>query len=182
MALVDVRGREGRAPPRGGPNSFNVMTFLGIFDKIVVDTPPPWRVGAPTAGKSWIRHLKFSQNFLSQSTTKTRMHSSRIHTVHSSSHLSRGRFASVHAGITTPPPRTRHPPGTRPPEEQTHPRDQAPSARSRPPPRTRHHPQSRPPPGADTPPGTRPPPPRGQTHACGNITFATLLRTVKMFS
>ena len=43
-----------RAPP-GGPNSFNSMQFLGKFGKIVC-WRPPWRVGAPSSGKSWIRH------------------------------------------------------------------------------------------------------------------------------
>ena len=36
--------------PRG-PNSFNFIQFLG---KSRVGAP--WRVGAPTSGKSWIRH------------------------------------------------------------------------------------------------------------------------------
>ena len=42
-----------RAPP--GPNSFNFMQFLGKFGKIVC-WRLPWRVGAPSSGKSWIRH------------------------------------------------------------------------------------------------------------------------------
>ena len=53
-----------RAPP-GGPNSFNFMYFLGNFDKIAC-WRPPWGVGAPTSGKSWIRHwywLCFYVNF-----------------------------------------------------------------------------------------------------------------------
>ena len=33
-------GREGRAPPPGGPNSFNFMQFLGKFGKIVCWRPP----------------------------------------------------------------------------------------------------------------------------------------------
>ena len=45
-----------RAPPRG-PNSFNFMQFLGKFGKIVC-WRPPWRVGAPSSGKSWIRHCQ----------------------------------------------------------------------------------------------------------------------------
>ena len=38
-------GREGRAPPPGGPNSFNFMQFLGKFGKIVCWRPPlgSWR-------------------------------------------------------------------------------------------------------------------------------------------
>ena len=71
----------------------------------------------------------------------TRMHSSRMPTIRSSSHLSRGEgSASVHAGIPTP-------------------QDQAPPL------------------GAD-PPRDQAPPPRGQTHTCKNITFATSLRTI----
>ena len=46
-----------RAPP-GGPNSFNFMQFLGKFGKIVC-WRPPWGVGAPSSGKSWIRHCIF---------------------------------------------------------------------------------------------------------------------------
>ena len=45
-----------RAPP-GGPNSFNFMQFLGKFGKIVC-WRPPWGVGAPSSGKSWIRHCR----------------------------------------------------------------------------------------------------------------------------
>ena len=38
-------GRRGRAPPPGGPNSFNFMQFLGNFGKIVCWRPPlgSWR-------------------------------------------------------------------------------------------------------------------------------------------
>ena len=50
-------------------------------------------------------------------TFKTRMHSSRMHTVRSSSRLSRGGSASVHAGIPKPPG-TNHPPRSRTPLEQ----------------------------------------------------------------
>ena len=42
------------APPQG-PNSYNFMQFLGKFGKIV-GWRPPWRVGAPSSGKSWIPH------------------------------------------------------------------------------------------------------------------------------
>ena len=45
-----------RAPLPGGPNSFNFMHFLGKFGKFVCWRPPPWRVGVPSSGKSWIRH------------------------------------------------------------------------------------------------------------------------------
>ena len=46
--------REGRAPP-GGPNSLNFMQF---FEKIWQNRmlEPPRGVGAPSSGKSWIRH------------------------------------------------------------------------------------------------------------------------------
>ena len=44
-----------RPPPPGGPNSFNFMQFLGKFGKIVCWRLPP-RVGAPSSGKSCIRH------------------------------------------------------------------------------------------------------------------------------
>ena len=54
--VADLRGgaRDVRPPP-GGPNSFNFMQFLGKFGKIVC-WRPPWGVGAPSSGKSWIRH------------------------------------------------------------------------------------------------------------------------------
>ena len=47
--------------PRG-PNSFNFMQFLGIFlqnHMLAAPFPPPPRVGAPTSGKSWIRHWPY---------------------------------------------------------------------------------------------------------------------------
>ena len=47
------KGLEGRPP--WGPNSFNFIQFLGKFGKIVC-WRPPWGVGAPSSGKSWIRH------------------------------------------------------------------------------------------------------------------------------
>ena len=58
-------GRRGHAPPPGGPNSFDFMQFLGNFGKIVC-WRPPWGVGAPSSGKSWIRHSKTlpSRNFV----------------------------------------------------------------------------------------------------------------------
>ena len=77
---------------------------------------------------------------------KTRMHSSRMRTARSSSHL---------GGVST-----RHPPGTRPPCNQTAPPEQAPQDQEPlgpgTPPRIRHPPGTRPP-GAG-PPGTRHPP------------------------
>ena len=48
-------GREGRAPPPGGPNSFNFMQFFGKFGNFVCWRPPRG-AGAPSSGKSWIRH------------------------------------------------------------------------------------------------------------------------------
>ena len=45
------------APPPD-PNSFNFVQLLGIFGKIVYCAPPPRGVGAPTSGKSWIRHCR----------------------------------------------------------------------------------------------------------------------------
>ena len=44
-----------RPTPRG-PNSFNFTSFWDNLVKSYVATP--WRVGAPTSGKSWIRHCK----------------------------------------------------------------------------------------------------------------------------
>ena len=51
-------------PGPGCPNSFNVMQFLGHFGKIVCWCPP-WGVGAPSSGKSWIRHRYDSMIVLS---------------------------------------------------------------------------------------------------------------------
>ena len=102
---------------------------------------------------------------------ETRMHSSRMRAVRSSSHLSRrGDSASVHAGIPTP--QTRPPWEQAPPPEQTHPHslEQGPPD---PTPQDQASPQSRYPPDQAPPPS-----PRGQTHACENITFAASLRTV----
>ena len=44
-----------RAPPPGGPNSFNFMQFWENLAKSYVGAPPRG-VGAPSSGKSWIRH------------------------------------------------------------------------------------------------------------------------------
>ena len=52
---ADLRGARGMPPSPGGPNSFNFMQFLGNFGKIVC-WRPPWGVGAPSSGKSWIRY------------------------------------------------------------------------------------------------------------------------------
>ena len=48
---------DARHPP-GGPNSFNFMQFWKNLAKSYVGAPP--RVGAPSSGKSWIRHWKHS--------------------------------------------------------------------------------------------------------------------------
>ena len=103
-------------------------------------------------------------------TLKTRMHSSRIRTVRSSSRLSRGRggLPQCMLGYQPPHPWSR-PPGSRPPRDQT-------------PPRSRH-PWSRHPPGTRLPRGQNPSPhPLGDrmTDTCKNITFTTSLRTVIM--
>ena len=45
-------GRQGRAPPPGGPNSFIFMQFSSKIWKIIAILG----VGAPPWGKSWIRH------------------------------------------------------------------------------------------------------------------------------
>ena len=117
-------------------------------------------------GLSRILSCQVNINFIGTSNT-TRMHSSRMRTVRSSSCLSRGGWsASVHAGI--PPPRSRRPSGPGTPPEQTPPRDQAP-------------PRPGTPLGADPRPGPGAPH-CGQTHTCKNITFATLLRTVKIMT
>ena len=42
-------------PPPPGPNSLNCMQFWEILANRML-TPPPWRVGAPSSWKSWIRH------------------------------------------------------------------------------------------------------------------------------
>ena len=39
-----------RAPPPGGPNSFNFMQFLGKFGKIVCWRPPPGELAPPPRG------------------------------------------------------------------------------------------------------------------------------------
>ena len=48
LPVADLRGREGRAPPSWGPNSFNFMQFSGKYGKIVCWRPQ--RVGAPPRG------------------------------------------------------------------------------------------------------------------------------------
>ena len=50
-------GRQGRAPPPGGPNSFIFMQFLAKIWKIIAILG----VGAPPWGKSWIRHCLCNQ-------------------------------------------------------------------------------------------------------------------------
>ena len=56
--VADLRGeREGRASQPRSPNSFNFMQFLENLAKSYVGAAP-WGVGAPSSGKSWIRHCK----------------------------------------------------------------------------------------------------------------------------
>ena len=105
--------------------------------------------------------------------TLTRMHSSRMRTVHSSSRLSRGGSASVHAGI--PPPRSRPSGGQgTPPQEQT-------------PPGTRHPPRpgtprwSRHSPRADTPPWDQEHAPSNQVPPCGQKTDTCKNRNLRNF-
>ena len=88
----------------------------------------------------------------------TRMHSSRMCTVRSSSCLSRGGLPQRMLGY-------HHPPGSRPPW-------------TRHPPGSRHPPTRHPPLGADPPDQATTPPPERMTDTCKNITFATSLRTV----
>ena len=108
-----------------------------------------------------------------------------MHTAGSSSRLTGGGSASVHAGIPTPlweqtsldhaPLPGPGSPRTRPPWEQTRPPDQATPDQATPPradpPGTRHPPDQ-----TNTTPDQ--PPPCGQTDTCKNITFTTLLGTV----
>ena len=56
-AVADLRGDAGDAHPPRGPNSFNFMKFWENFGKIIYWLPP-WGVGAPSSGKSWIRHCR----------------------------------------------------------------------------------------------------------------------------
>ena len=55
-SVVDLRGK--RDPPLPGVHQILSIScsFLGKFDKIVCWRPPPRGVGAPSSGKSWIRH------------------------------------------------------------------------------------------------------------------------------
>ena len=54
--LADLKGVGGMRASPGGPNSLNFIQFSGKFGKIVNRIlVPPWRVGAPTSGKSWFR-------------------------------------------------------------------------------------------------------------------------------
>ena len=49
------RGRAGRAPPPW-PKIFSIScSFSQNLAKSYVGAPPPWRVGAPSYGESWIR-------------------------------------------------------------------------------------------------------------------------------
>ena len=56
QAVADLRGVRGMRAP-WGRKSFNFVQFLGKFSKIVC-WRPPWGVGAPSSGKSWIRHCQ----------------------------------------------------------------------------------------------------------------------------
>ena len=60
-SLADLRGgaRDARPPPPG-PNSFNFMQFLGKNGQIIAS----FRVGAPSSGKSWIRHCNSWHNVM----------------------------------------------------------------------------------------------------------------------
>ena len=60
--VADLRGRRGRAPPPGGHNFFIFMQFSAEIDKIIGWRPPPPGVGAPSSGKSWIRHWETIAN------------------------------------------------------------------------------------------------------------------------
>ena len=52
-ALADLRGRKGRAPP--GVQILSISCSFGkIWQNCMLSAP--WRVGAPTSEKSWIRH------------------------------------------------------------------------------------------------------------------------------
>ena len=106
--------------------------------------------------------------FLCKLYSVKRIHSSRMCTVLSSSHLSRGVCLSACLDTNPPGP---DPQDQAPPLDQT-PRDQAPPWKQTPRPGI--------PPG-QTPlgPGT---PLYGKTDTCKNITFATSLRTVKKVS
>ena len=97
-----------------------------------------------------------------QKIKETRMHSSRMRTIRSSSHLPLGGICLSACWDTNPPPPGQTPPGSR------H------TTLGPGPPRSRYSPL-----GPDHPPQDQTPP-CGQTHACENITFATSLRSVKI--
>ena len=52
-SVADPRG-EG-TPPLSDQNFLNFMQFFWKIWQICILTPPSWRVGAPSYGKSWIR-------------------------------------------------------------------------------------------------------------------------------
>ena len=56
LTVADLRGAQGTGAHPGDRIFFYVMQFLRNFNKIVSWSPPPPRVGAPSSGKSWIRH------------------------------------------------------------------------------------------------------------------------------
>ena len=55
LAVADLRGAWGTRPSPWGPKFFQ---FHAVFGKIWQNRmlAPPWGVGAPSSGKSWIRH------------------------------------------------------------------------------------------------------------------------------
>ena len=55
-AVADLRGREGRAPPPWGSKFFQFHAVFGKIWQIRMLASPPWGVGAPSSGKSCIRH------------------------------------------------------------------------------------------------------------------------------
>ena len=69
LAVADLHSKILEIPR--GPISFNLMQFLGKFGKIVCGRSPlPPRVGAPTLGKSWIRHcyVHYDNSFITEYT------------------------------------------------------------------------------------------------------------------
>ena len=69
---VNSGGSKGgvRDAPPGGPNSFNFMQFLRNLAKSYVGAPRG--VGAPSSGKSWIRHwLREKRRTFNKKTVKS---------------------------------------------------------------------------------------------------------------
>ena len=61
MSVADLRGRKGRAPP-----GVQILLISCSFGKIWQNRmlAPPWGVGAPSSGKSWIRHWMSQKMFV----------------------------------------------------------------------------------------------------------------------